>query len=272
MMIPGLFRAVAFDLDDTLLRDDLTISESTIRLLRSLAGKGIHIIPASGRAKLSMKPFVDQMECASVYISCNGAECWDGKTHDLICSESFSADICREIARFGKKHQCYTQTYAGAFFYYNEDSVWARRYAASSMLKGKCVGDLESYIQEPRNKILMMNTPEKIASMLPEAVSLFDGKASVTSSKPEYLEFNPPEATKGKALIRMADRLGISPRQIIAFGDSLNDYSMFEAAGWSVLVENGRESLKPLCSAVCGSNNQDGVAHYLADFFREVMD
>ena len=66
------FQVIAFDLDDTLLRDDLTISERTIMTLRRISNLGVQIIPASGRAKLSMKSFVEQIGCASLYISCNG--------------------------------------------------------------------------------------------------------------------------------------------------------------------------------------------------------
>ena len=265
---PGLpFRAVAFDLDDTLLRDDLTISDYTISVLRRLSARGVKIIPASGRAKLSMKSFVDQIGCASVYISCNGAELWDAETHNLIHAELFSAETGKQIAAYGKSRGCYTQTYDGEYFFYNEESVWAERYAASSKLKGIYVGDLEDYIREPRNKILMMAEEDKIADMLREAEPMFHGVASVTCSKPWFLEFNPPEATKGKALRRAVCGLGLETDDILAFGDSLNDLSMLQTAGRGVLMANGRTDLRPLCDDVCPSNQEDGVARYLEALF-----
>ncbi len=264
-------KAVVFDLDDTLLRDDLTISDFTVSTLRRLHDHGIHIIPASGRAKLSMKPFVDRIDCASLYISCNGAEIWDGRTHQAVSRELFSVETGREIASFGVRHHCYSQTYAGEYFYYSEHSIWADRYAASSMLKGIYVGDLEAFIQEPRNKILMMDKEEKIASLLPIAAKEFEGRASVTCSKSYFLEFNPPGATKGLALKKAADLLSLSPDDMIAFGDSLNDLSMLEAAGRSVMMSNGRTELRFRCDDVCLSNNEDGVADYLIHFFPEVF-
>ena len=263
------FQAVAFDLDDTLLRDDLTISEHTVSVLRALSARGVYIIPASGRAQLSMKPFVDQMGCAAVYISCNGAEVWDGATHQALHAELFSRELGREIAAFGKKHGSYTQTYAEDRFYYNEESVWARRYAASSMLRGVYVGDLEAYIQEPRNKILMMDEEAKISAMLAEARAQFQGRASVTCSKPWFLEFNPLRATKGIALSWAADHLGISLEKVIAFGDSLNDLPMLQAAGRGVLMANGRADLRDQCDDICGTNQEDGVACFLEKIFGE---
>ena len=265
------FRAVAFDLDDTLLRDDLTISDYTVRVLRTLAAAGVHIIPASGRAQQSMKPFVDQIRDISFYICCNGAQIFDGKTDALVHAVCFSTAVGREIAAFGKQHGCYCQTYDSARFYYNEESDWARRYAAASMLSGVCVGDLEAFIREPRNKILMMAEPEKIAAMLSEARDVFRGRVSVTCSKPYFLEFNPPEATKGLALGRVAKLLGLQLSEFAAFGDSLNDLPMLQAAGLGVLMENGRRELQPLCDDLCGTNQEDGVARYLENLFREVI-
>jgi hypothetical protein len=40
------FDAVAIDLDDTLLHDDLTISDRTLGTVRSLSAAGVHILPA----------------------------------------------------------------------------------------------------------------------------------------------------------------------------------------------------------------------------------
>ena len=271
-MIPSIesVRAVAFDLDDTLLRDDLSISDFTVETLRTLDRCGIRVLPASGRAQQSMKPFVDRVGCAALYIACNGGEIWDGKTHQCLFQETIPPELGREIARFGEARHCYAQTYGGSSFFYNMESDWSRRYAVSSMLNGVCVGSLSSFVREPRTKFLMMDTPEKVAAMLEEAREQFRGRLSVTCSKAWYLEFNPLRATKGIALSQVAEKLGFSPVNVMAFGDSLNDLSMLQAAGWSVAMANGREELKIQCASVCPSNQEDGVAVFIREAFRGV--
>ena len=265
------FQAVAFDFDDTLLLDDLSISANTLKTLKRLQALGVRLIPASGRAQRSMQPFVDRIGDIEFYIACNGAEIWSASDHRLLAEEAFSCEVGKAIAAFGKKWCVYAQTYDGPYFYYNEESVWAERYAKATKLTGKYVGDLEEYIREPRNKILMMAEEDKIASMLPKAQTLFQGKASVTCSKPWFLEFNPPEATKGKALKKVCDMFGLSLSSCIAFGDSLNDLSMIQAAGRGVLMKNGRTELRTLSDDICESNQEDGVAEYLKLVFREVL-
>ncbi len=267
-------KAVTFDLDDTLLHDDLSISPYTVQVLRKLHDSGIRIVPASGRAQQSMLPLIKRFDCADLYIASNGAEVWEGGTNRLLHHVYFDEDLAREIVAFGKKHHCYMHTYEEDCFLFSEYSPWAEKYSASAMLKGKYVGDLDQCFGEPRNKILMIDEEAKIAAMLEEAQALFGGRASVTSSKAHYLEFNPLGATKGAALERVSRLLGMESRDFIAFGDSLNDLSMLQASGLSVAVMNGRPEVRSRCDEVCLSNNEDGVARFLSRYFfpREMMD
>ena len=260
-------RAAAFDLDDTLLRDDLSISAYTKNVFHRLHATGFLLIAASGRSEKSILPFVSQLGCICLYIACNGAEIYDGPTGKLLRAETFSVELAREICDFGAEYGCYAQTYAGDRFYFNMYSEYATRYARASMLKGEYVGDLREFIREPRSKILMMSEDAQISRMLTEARRRFGGRASVTCSKPYFLEFNPPGATKGIALDFAARYLGISTGEIVAFGDSLNDLAMLQAAGHSVVVANGRPDVQALCDEICLSNQEDGVARYLSEHF-----
>ena len=259
--------AVVFDLDDTMLRDDLTISDYSVRVLRALHARAFHIIAASGRSQFSMKPYVDQIGCLSAYISCNGAEIWDGLTHSLIRQELFSVDLSREIARFAETCGCYAQVYEGSCFYFNQYGPWAEQYASATRLTGIYVGKLSDYIHEPRNKILLIDHEERIASLYHEAVRQFKGRAAVTCSKPIYLEFNPLNAVKGTALKTVCGQLGIHPEDAVAFGDSLNDLSMLQTAGKGIAVANAWQEILPFCDDVCRSNNEDGPAVWLNEHF-----
>ena len=259
--------AVVFDLDDTLLRDDLSVSDFTVHVFRALHAKGFHLIAASGRSSFSMKPYLEQLGCVSAYISSNGAEIWDGRTHCQICQELFSTEISREIALFAEKHSCYAQVYKDDCFYFSQYGPWAERYASATRLTGVYVGKLSEYINEPRNKILLIDSQEKIAQMYIEATDQFGGRVSVTCSKPIYLEFNPVNAVKGKALLTVCSFLNILPEEVIAFGDSLNDLSMLQTAGHSVTVSNGWEQIRPYCDDICLSNNEDGPARYLNEHY-----
>ena len=264
-LLPDSIQAVVFDLDDTLLRDDRTISDFTIQVMRDISVHGIKVIPASGRTQKSMLPFIDQLGCVSIYIAKNGADIWDNSSGKLLHQELFSVSLAREIAAFGRSYGVYTQTYDNERFYYSVHSHWADSYAASAMIEGQYVGDLERFIKEPRNKILMMDDESVISDMYDDASTRFKGRVSVTRSKPFFLEFNPINATKGNALRIVSDLVGIPMSGIVAFGDSLNDLSMLSAAGLSVAVANAWPEVIAECDDKCLSNNDDGVAFYLKE-------
>ena len=255
-MIP---EAIAFDLDDTLLRDDLTISDRTVAALRAASDMGVKIIPASGRAYASMLPHVDRVGCADCIISSNGAELWT-KDGSLIFRETFDPSQAREIARFGEGYDVYMQTYDDGGFCYSRPEGWEVSYERATGLKGRCVGSLVSFITQPSTKLLMMADEKLIARMLTDARERFGDVAQITCSKPYFLEFNPIRAAKGIALEQAAERFGFSLARPAAFGDSLNDLSMLQAVGLGYAVANAREDVRTAVGRVFPSNMEDGVA------------
>ena len=93
-------RAIAFDLDDTLLRTDGSISGYTVDVLRRAHDRGIFILPASGRTFGSMMKAVPPiLPLASALASCNGSEVWspDGT---LLMQELLPVELAHEVAAF----------------------------------------------------------------------------------------------------------------------------------------------------------------------------
>ena len=268
-------RAIAFDLDDTLLRSDLTVSDYTVDVLHRAAERGIIILPASGRTRDSMYPTVQRIGCAAAFISCNGADVWGfrpvstssspltGADCPLLMQELLPVDLAHEVARFAQERGVYCQTYSPDRFYYSIENDYAVSYTKSSSLEGEYVGNLTAFIRKPVTKLLMMDTPERIAALYAEAKVLFAGRASLTCSKPYFLECNPLKATKGNALRWCAEHFGFTMDELLTFGDSLNDVSMLEAAGIGVAMANAREDVKAMGFPVCRANDEDGVARYI---------
>ena len=69
------------------------------------------------------------------------------------------------------------------------------------------------------------------------------------------------EYNKGTALRRVCEHCGIPVENSIAYGDSMNDLEMLEAAGVAVCMENGSGKLKELADDVCPSVTEDGIYH-----------
>jgi hypothetical protein len=67
-------------------------------------------------------------------------------------------------------------------------------------------------------------------------------------------------ASKGKALARACEHLGLSPLQVISFGDAENDIEMFRISGASVAMGQADERTKAAATSVTARNDEAGVA------------
>lgn len=74
------------------------------------------------------------------------------------------------------------------------------------------------------------------------------------------LEINAEAATKGNALLWLADHLGIAREETMAFGDGENDISMLKAAGIGIAMGNASDQVKAAADEVTLTNEQAGVA------------
>ncbi|MBD7957591.1 HAD family hydrolase [Microbacterium sp. Sa4CUA7] len=65
--------------------------------------------------------------------------------------------------------------------------------------------------------------------------------------------------TKGSAILRVLERLGIDPADAIGIGDSWNDVEMFEVCGVGIAMGNAAPELKELADDVTTSVREDGI-------------
>ena len=70
-------------------------------------------------------------------------------------------------------------------------------------------------------------------------------------------------AGKESMLQRLAERLGICPTEILAFGNGENDAAMLRWAGMGVAVQNAAPACLGAADVVTNSNEKDGVAKFL---------
>lgn len=67
-----------------------------------------------------------------------------------------------------------------------------------------------------------------------------------------------------QAIRELAKILNISLDEIVAFGDDKNDMEMLKMCGIGVAVDNAISEVKDIADSVTLSNDEDGVAEWLA--------
>jgi len=262
------YKLLALDLDDTLLRTDLTISGRTCNFIKKLAAKGIIVVITTGRVPKAMEKFVKMLglnKTAGYMICGNGTLILNTKTKevlndikiplktalaafDLIDAEEFSAQI------------------------YDEDRIFVSRRNEFSDADHKLTGmrqvvppDFHSLLAEKgANKIVIPADPMLLKPLEEILRNVMGRKITLFTSKPYYLEILPPDCDKGTALRWIAEKLNIKKEEVIAFGDSMNDDSMLRWAGIGVVMCNGHEHLKEISRFITRfSNDEDGVVDFL---------
>jgi hydroxymethylpyrimidine pyrophosphatase-like HAD family hydrolase len=78
------------------------------------------------------------------------------------------------------------------------------------------------------------------------------------------LTFFAPEASKGSAMLTLAERRRIAASETFAIGDGLNDISMLMAAGVSVAMAGAPPTVRAAAQFVTSSNDEEGFARALA--------
>lgn len=73
------------------------------------------------------------------------------------------------------------------------------------------------------------------------------------------------QATKANGIKILAAHYGISLEEIAVFGDDYNDIDILQSCGIGIAVDNALPEVKAAADQICGSNEQDGVARWIAD-------
>ena len=98
-------------------------------------------------------------------------------------------------------------------------------------------------------------------TLLREVAAAADGVEVVDTGY--ALHVTSPAVSKGDGLARVADAIGVSPKQFVAIGDSENDVSTFEAAGASYAVANADSAATAAADTVLAAGFMDGTAAVL---------
>lgn len=265
-------KLMAFDLDDTLLADDRTISPRTLAAIQKAAKQGITIVLCSGRAENGILPYVRKLNIAGTQegrylIAFNGASVFDLHFRLPIYKNAMDVSVLKFVYKEAKSRGMPSIVYDQSTIYSWEDSEWARMDAKLCNLNFKVVDNFEKFLEGSYPKMLVPSDPEKVKELKEFLSDKLDGKADIFISKPYFLEVMNHGVGKGPTILWLADRLGIPYDQTMAFGDSMNDESMLRSCEYGVAMSNGLDYIKDMCEFVTRyDNNNDGIADFLESY------
>ena len=267
-------KIIAMDLDGTLLNEKKQLTPRTFRALQAAAERGHLLVPATGRALRAIPEEILSLPFVRYVISINGASVSDERTGERLYCAEIPKDTALALMDFAKRYDCMYDCYWQDTGWSNRAFLERVRYynhfdeaVVQLILRSRQpVENLEQLIRDQAEtvqkvQLCFRDLDERAAAR--EAIQMQFPDIVATSSFQNNLELNWKTADKGRALLHLAERLGVPAADTLAFGDSSNDLSMLKAVGTGVAMGNASEEVRAACDAVTATNEEDGVAVYL---------
>ena len=270
------YKIVASDLDGTLLNKEQNVSEENFRAISEMKRLGVEFVPTTGRAMNELELSLMNSPDIRYIITSNGAVVFDKKVGKPIITRYISKVAVRLILEAIRPYNVFFIVHEGGKTYfdknkYNSDFL---NICGVGEYYGYIIGKYAEAVEDFESFLLSSNEVELICLFfeLDEGTRSCNqilencGMLSAASPRANYLEIYSSDAGKGDTLVALADKLGVDIADVIAVGDSDNDFTMIKKAGLGLAVANACDALKEIADqTIC--NNSEHIAKYVLENF-----
>jgi Cof subfamily protein (haloacid dehalogenase superfamily) len=260
-------RLLALDLDDTLLRSDLTISYRNRNAIKKAKTAGVTVVLASGRIPAAMERYIKflGMHRKPGYLIClNGVLIQESHAGNIIYEGGIDANTALTAFNLADAEGFAVQIYENDIMYVSRHNEFTDCDKELTGLQQVVVDDFQRMISGGCHKLLIPGDPALLQPLQSLLRNFLGDDVTLFTSKPYFLEILPARTDKGTALAKVAAFLGIKREEVIAIGDSMNDEAMIRWAGTGVAMVNGDDRIKSIAGMVTEkSNDDDGVAEVI---------
>ncbi len=253
----GNCRLLLFDLDGTLLRSDKTISQATLEALHRCREKGILIGISTSRGEQNALSFIEALQ-PDILIASGGALVKYHGGH--IYKAEFSKEETRRMIAAARE-------VCGAECEITIDTVDAHywNYKIDPRKQDQSWGDsIYTDFADFRESSLKMCVEIFEECQAMRLRELLDWCDCIRFSDGYWYKFTKKTATKERAIQEICSVCGISAEEITAFGDDYADIGMLNLCGTGIAMGNAISEVREQADLVIGSNDEDGIAEYLA--------
>ena len=253
---------VASDLDRTLLLEGGKMPPGLQDYVQRLNEQGIVFVPASGRPLATLKEMFDWPGMDLAFISDNGAVVEVGGEilhRSVISPEQYLSMVDGTLASTdGHPMLCgmdaaylpvAARPLADAFRVYYKNLVF--------------VSDFEGIDEEIVKYSAYFPEEDARGAFEDYFQPSFGDSFTVTLGGPPWVDIMNIGVSKGNAIEVLSEHLGLGRRQLMAFGDTLNDLEMLAAVEHSYAVANADQEVLDKAQFLTASNEELGVYQVL---------
>jgi Cof subfamily protein (haloacid dehalogenase superfamily) len=271
------------DLDGTLLDRNGKLSARSRAGLSDLLEQGLLFTVASARHVSSIRSILGDLPLRLPVISGNGAYlgAMDSDQHELVhaMEPALAQSIFALIRRLGLMP--FFSTHNGQYdqLFYQEAQNLGQQGFVSERLRNadprlRHTPRLQDHLLDPVVTFVIIDRAAPLLELQAEITALCGDAVETHLADDLYLPGWPwltvhdKRASKDQAIKTLADRYSLSEREIVVFGDHVNDVSMLRAAHRGIAMENAIAAVKQEAHTVIGPHYEDSVLQFIQNDWR----
>lgn len=276
---PNRFRILALDVDGTLLDSEGTLRPRTADAVARAARAGIRPVLCTGRRYRRARAVAMELGLDAPLVCNSGAMVKDPATHRTLWRADFDAELLAEALTIFRDHDepvlSFTDRLPDDFDFVVARDPTGRVFFDEYLAQNRGHGEIwpswaDAPVQGQHFHLCAIGTRSDMLDFETVVVQRLGNRVRTFVQKsPRYVgtmcELLHSDASKWSAILHLAERWGVSPSEICAVGDDMNDVPMIAGAGLGVAMGHAPEAVLAAADHVTADHDEDGVARFVEE-------
>ncbi len=253
-----MIRLIASDMDGTLLDERSELPRETFGLIHELNEKGVRFVASSGRRYDTLRHFFAPVADEMDYVASIGTQVYaDGR---LLDREVFSTIAVMRLFETCHMFDClHLALYDAKNTYLLNDTSSYLRELDKDLVNAIRSDDPPSPDVSIIKAAVCCDRPEQIMDMAYVLERELSEWFTFLPSGSRWIDVVPRHVNKATGLEQIMRYYGIGRDEVVAFGDSMNDYAMLRFVGHPYVMQNARYAVQQVAQRVIGPNTEHAV-------------
>lgn len=266
-------KLLCFDLDGTVINSAGIVSDQDLNAIAKAREAGIKVTIASGRPSFTAEHIAKQLGAERACMFFSGSLIIDMLDKSSVAEANLNTEHVLEFVEFGREHGIGTELYTKEN--YSVDKITPiidthRKYINANPE----VRDLVEFARN--NKLLKIVIGVKENSKDQEVLddwlskhNYFHAVSATAADAPDihYVNFTDHLGSRERAFENLTGYYGVSPQEVMAFGDAKADAMFLKLAGIGIAMSQGAQMAKEAANYIAPEVDKNGVAYTLNKLF-----
>lgn len=262
-----MIKLVASDMDGTLLDENSELPEGTFDLIRRLRAAGVRFVAASGRRLDTLREIFEPVASSMDFVASNGAQVMvDDRLVDI---ELFSHAAVRRLAKaVGMFDTLHLALFDDVHSYLLDDEERFQREIDKNLPNPVRAYD----VPDPSIGLVKASIycDEAVMDMAYALDRELGDDFVFAPSGQRWIDAMQRGVNKATGVEQVLDAYGLTFGEVMAFGDSMNDYELLRRVGTSCAMGNGRSAIRQIATRVLSTNAEHSVQKEIEKLLAEM--